>query len=316
MAGVVLGAVVIAGFILVITRAPQLNLVYPALAVLAYYAISLAVSGCISPFQWAVGADGKLSVSKFQFLIWNATVLFSYVWIVAARNGSTDGIEFSRNVLYAMGFSIGTLAVAKGITVSYLTSGRVSKPPDSNNSNLSQLVAQDDGQTPDLVKTQMLLWTVIAAIIFLVETAHNITSAAAANALAAAGANVASAGAANAALKLPALPDIDATLMVLMGLGQAAYLGNKLVSSDVPVLTSIAPVEAIAGSDKVTIAGNNLWGMVTTYFGTQQIDVQSVAKDAASYQLTIPATAPKGNVQVSIAVDGVKSANALPLTIT
>jgi hypothetical protein len=263
---------------------------------LTYYVLSLIVSGCIDPFQWAVGADGKLSVSKFQFLIWNAAVVFSYVWIFSARyqhNGSLDVLDIPKNVLYAMGFSIGTLAIAKGITVSYLNAGRISKPVDPGGSSLANLVAQDDGQTPDLVKTQMLLWTLIAVIIFLVKTTHEVSVSGA----------------------TAALPDIDATLMVLMGLGQAAYLGNKVVSSDVPILTSIAPAQAAAGS-AITVAGNNLWGVVTTYFDKQQIDVQNVAKDAASYQLTIPMTTPKGTVQVSIVVDGIKSANALPLTIT
>jgi len=295
-AGLALGAAIIVAFVLILVFSQKTTWTYPALAVLGYYALSLIVSGCPSPFQWAVGADGKLSVSKFQFLIWNATVVFSYIWIFSARyeaNANLDGLTIPHYVLYAMGFSIGTLALAKGITVSYLNAGRVSKPPDPTGSRLTDLVAQDDGETPDLVKSQMLLWTVIAVVVYMAETVKAV----------------------NAAATATALPNIDQTLMILMGLGQAAYLGNKLVSSDVPILTSVSPAQAAPG-DKITIAGNNLWGIATAYFDEQQIDVQSVPKDALNYQLTVAAATPKKTVQVSIAVDGVKSANALPLTIT
>jgi hypothetical protein len=37
------------------------------------------------------------------------------------------------------------------------------------------------------------------------------------------------------------LPDIDPALVVLMGLGQAAYLGKKLISTTTPILHEPGP---------------------------------------------------------------------------
>lgn len=44
------------------------------------------------------------------------------------------------------------------------------------------------------------------------------------------------------------LPDIDAALMVLMGLGQGAYLGKKSVTTSTPRLSGVSPSVVAAGT--------------------------------------------------------------------
>lgn len=154
---------------------------YGALTVAAFYAISMSVSGAYNPLYLAMGADNVMSVSKFQFLVWNAAVVFSCVWIYAVRYSHglaepTSGDNgLPHNVLIAMGVSIASFAAAKGITVSYLAAGRISKPAaDQPNDNVINLVAE--GGQPDLVKIQMLVWTLIAVGIFIAATIHAVAT--------------------------------------------------------------------------------------------------------------------------------------------
>lgn len=291
---------------------------YAVAAVAFLWAISMVVSGDANPLHLSIGADGLLSVSKFQFLLWNAAVLFAYVWLSALAHYHPPAgaythdtfamLSIPRNVLYAMGFSVATLATAKGITVSYLSGGRVSKPSQSE-ANIGNLVTSDDGTTPDLVKIQMLAWTVVAVFVFVAETTHN-------------------AACVGLSKCDPQVPDITTVLMVLMGLGQAAYLGNKLTSSDVPVLTNAKPQPLTTGQT-LTISGSNLSGEVTTYFDSIPVATSIVpATSSASFAVTVPPKAllPTGSsiqvgaisatrYDVSIAVDGIQSANSLPVIV-
>ena len=182
------------------------------LAVFVFYAVSVAVTHKFNPLHMAVGEDGRLSTSKFQFFLWTAVVVYAYVLIYALRAyhmnfGSVDSLP--KNVLIAMGMVTITMASAKGITVAYMKSGQITKM--AGPSNLADLVTSDDSATPDLVKIQMLIWTGIAVVLYLVRLAYD----------------------ADAFAKDPtkAFPDIDQVLMILMGLGQGGYLGNKLVST-------------------------------------------------------------------------------------
>jgi hypothetical protein len=329
-------AIVIAGFLFV--QASRQNagytgheVVYAFLALFLFYGVCMSVSGSLYPIDLAIGADGNLSASKFQFLVWNAAVVFSYIWIYAVRYSLHAGNELAavgpipipHNVLYVMGFSIGTFAAAKAITVSYINAGRLSddskssfagqneagarqnangqKPPDGNG------LATTDG-APDLSKIQMLVWTLIAVALFLIETFHNVFGT--------------SQAAVACSTLLPSnpmqlcqpLPDIDPVLMVLMGLSQAAYLGTKLTLSDAPILTSVTADSDGTNPRMVTVTGKNLSGLVMVLFGSA---AQATAEAKSDTQVIVPFPAgltPKVQVDVSVIVDGVKSANSLPLT--
>lgn len=203
---------------------------YGVVAVLLLYALSVWVTGRLSPFQAAMGADGRLSTSRFQFLLWTAVVVFSYSWLYAARahEGAWQAIgDIPANVLLAMGISVGTLAAAKGITSSYLLNGLIDKPAQPpENASAADLV-RNDNDAPDLTKIQMLVWTFVAAAVYLAQVAFTWTEYAECT-----------------AGVLPGecrFPDIDPALMVLMGLGQGAYLGNKLVTVSTPRIGTSTP---------------------------------------------------------------------------
>lgn len=127
-------------------------------------------------------------------------VVFAYVAIWAARalKGNFAPVtEIPQNLLIAMGLSVTMMAAAKGITVAYVASGRVIKTSteseDKPDKGLGPIVSSDEGD-PDLSKIQMMIWTLIAVAIYLFAVVDQIR-----------GGHV--------------LPDIDASLMVLMGLG-------------------------------------------------------------------------------------------------
>jgi IPT/TIG domain len=202
------------------------------------------------------GEDGRLSSSKFQFFLWTGVVIFSWVAVYVASH-SYPGIcivssraEFPSNVLLAMGFSVITLATAKGVTTAYVYAGRLAKGTGASWS-LADLVCADDGKTPDLTKIQMLTWTLLAAGSYLYSTASLIT-------LYHYPSGAPSCG----------IPDIDTALMALMGIGQGAYLGTKIITNQSIILRNLDKPQTFAG-DTVTINGS---GFGTTqgsvYFGT------------------------------------------------
>jgi len=266
------------------------------------------------------GADGRPSSSKFQFFLWTIMVLFAYVTIFSARFAARTDVPplngIPRNVLIAMGLSVTTAVAAKGITSSYVTSGQLQKPvvpppPEQGQPPLaakanSGLFTDDDGHA-DLSKMQMLAWTIIGLIVYVFST-HGMIQAALSNTL---------------DLKRDtAVPDIDGALMVLMGLGQAAYIGKKLMTTDTPRLTGISKATGIAGH-AVTITGMSFGsaqqGSLITLDGTPCSPEGATWTDT-SITATIPAALPAPwtpgqRVALGLVVAGQESANTLPVTL-
>ena len=126
-------------------------------------------------FVLAEGADGRLSTSKFQVLLWTIVVLFGYVVVETGRfmRGNFDALDkIPPNVLIALGFTLGTATLAKGITTSFIAGGRLKKEPDKQ-SGASTLVADDDG-APDLSKAQLLAWTLLALVVYVVRVCYQL----------------------------------------------------------------------------------------------------------------------------------------------
>lgn len=257
------------------------------------------------------GTDGKSSSSKVQWFLWTLTVIFAYVVLYAARVMHGDfqpTSEIPVNVLLAMGFSITTMATAKGITASYVASGRIFKlAADSKGnpdpSNRGGIFLDDDGY-PDLSKIQMIAWTLIAIVTYLFAVANAVQSHPA------------------------ALPDIDSALMVLMGLGQGAYLGKKLTTSDQARLTGLSVANGKPGIP-VKIAGLSFGSQQNGSFITIDGDPFPILIPAADWTdsqvaFTIPTTQPGGapwpaggqKIMLGLIVGGMKSANELPFNVT
>ena len=155
------------------------------------------------------GTDGVPSTSLFQWFFWLLAIIFAYVvlWVLRASSGDYGAIsELPRNLLTMIGLSTGTAVGAKGITVGYLNSGRIAKTPAWQSSPGG--ILQDDNGQPEIAKIQLVAFTVIAIGIFLATLVHQILAHPA----------------------VTTLPNIDTSLLALMGISQGGYLGKKIVS--------------------------------------------------------------------------------------
>ena len=267
------------------------------------------LAGSWIPRQLVEGADGRPSTSKLQWFLWTVVVVFSYMAVYAARvqKGHFEVItEIPANILIAMGLSLGTMTAAKGITVQYVAKGKVVKDKvdpkrDTKDAGLSSVV-RDDDKYLDLSKIQMMAWTLVAIGVYLIRVVHEI------------------------GLDLPALPDIDAALMVLMGLGQGAYLGKKLVSTTAPRLNGLSPGSGKPGTE-ITITGASFGekqnGSQITIDNNPYHPDPAPAWEDAQIKFTIPAKtldnkewSPGQRTQIGIIVSAQDSSNTLPFTVT
>ena len=281
------------------------------LALAAFYWISVLVTGSANPLHIAMGADGRLSTSKFQFLVWTGVVVFVYVFLFATLDEKHRAIlnNIPTNVLLVMGFSVTTAVAAKGITVSYVNTGQIAKSASTQpggDASLSGLVTQDDSNTPDLTKLQMLIWTAIATAVYMYHVHQNLS------------------GIANCSIGaspidgLCKFPDIDQSLMVLMGISQGAYLGNKLVAAGTPQVTGLTPSVGIPGTD-IAISGQSFGpsqngGLILINGQDARVTATSWADSAVHF--TIPQNRPDGtpwiageSVTIAIIINGQQTTN-------
>ncbi len=250
------------------------------------------------PTNIVMGFDKRLSTSKCQFFLWTVAAFFSFASIYAARIGfgkiDLSPQDVPSSLLLAMGISITSAVAAKGITVSGLNSGDLAKPSgDDKAAAASDLISEDSGAV-DLTKVQVLGWTVIAIGAYLVKTAHSIQT-----------------GALNQ-------PDIDPTLMVLMGLGHGAYLGKKLITSTTPTLYKVSDAR-VKTSGEITLTGVNLGstecGSLVTLDGVSQNPALDIRKwSDTEITVFIPERTKGGQHSIAVTVDS-EDSNSLPIYI-
>jgi len=273
-----------------------------------------------NPWNLVKGADGAPSTSKFQWFLWLIVIIFSYsvLWVLRAKQGNWSAIsEVPANLLAVLGFSTGTAAAAKGITSGYIQSGRVAKTtaaqkaaapaaagaPAQQPAPSAGGILQDDTGTPELAKIQMTGFTLIAVGIFLATVIHQIV----ANPV------------------ITTLPNIDSSLLVLMGISQGGYLGKKLVTFGTPVLYAPNPAQAPARTP-VTLPGANLGSSSSGNQLTMDgIPIASTSWVASSIGFTVPdnnpgtgAAWPAGTtttVQLGVSVMG-QTSNSVPFGVT
>jgi hypothetical protein len=200
-----------------------------AFLALLYVVVSLLASNW-NPLSLARGTDGPLSTSKFQWLLWLVAVLFVYVALLVIRfkqNNYSAINNIPVNVLIVLGFSTATAVAAKGITVAQLQNGQVDKSQAAGGLFLG------DQNYPDIAKTQMLAFTFVAIGIFIATFVHQL----------------------NVNPPVTTLPNIDASLLVLMGISQGGYVGKKLVTTSTTVLYGVNPNEGDPG-DAVGLTGS------------------------------------------------------------
>lgn len=179
--------------------------------------ILLAVSGALKTVKGGlfVGQDNRYSNSKFQMTIWIFTGIFSYVTLFFQRYfASTDLMSFSsminipENLGILMGISAGSFVSAKAITSSQVSSGAITKLKAANPSLLDLIT--DDNKLIDLGDLQMFSWTLIGALIYLLNFYRMWLYM-------------------DPSVEV-SLPTIDSSILALTGVSQAAYIGKKLVA--------------------------------------------------------------------------------------
>jgi hypothetical protein len=223
------------------------------LAGLGTFWLILLIATKKHPGALVTGEDGRPSTSKFQLLVWTAAVVFAFLAIYQIQFSSGyHGVvpSIPANLLIAMGISVASAVSAKSIAVKSQAKADAAKAKAADDAaakvkaaavvaataglpapaalpNIpAQLVSQsgifaDDSGAPDLGKVQVILWTVIAVGVFLSKVFAIIHCP---------GCPYIDPQTGTATYAL-GLPDIDQTLMILMGLGHGAYIGKKIAES-------------------------------------------------------------------------------------
>ena len=161
-----------------------------------------------------VGEDRRYSSSKFQMALWFSIVIAAYLATLLIRGFEFGSINIPTNLLLMSGLSLITFGGAKAITegkvADALSRGAVAKAPNPNPPSLVNDLTHDDKNRPDLGDTQMIVITLLAAIVYIAQLYGFLN-----------------------ALELRSvitLPDVDNTLLASFGLGHGAYLVKKAVS--------------------------------------------------------------------------------------
>jgi hypothetical protein len=297
---------------------PDLGIATPVeaglLGLFSLYLFYVAVMGEWGIWNAARGKDGRASTSKFQALLWTVAVIFAYIAVLDARwiHGYTEVLAtIPPNLLVALGISVVTTTGAAAVTASNVDSGKQLKPTKKNQ-GLAPIFQNDDDQ-PDLGKIQLVAFTFVAIAVFLGAVFQELALI----------------GTGTGNKPADSLPDIDASLMALMGLGSAVYLGGKLVTTATPFLSALSkPGLSVAGSDddrKLTISGLNLGaGQAGNQVWVDGVALQAPATEWSDTSITvvIPTKKPDGSawttgktVDVLVVSGGRSSANSLKLRL-
>ncbi len=163
-----------------------------------------------------IGKDNRLSTSKLQIILWTIAVVFAFFFFLfqilrgAASNSAFSSLD--PTYLLLLGGPFAAAVLAKATTVSKTSDGTVQQVPASNPT--ASDVATDHSGDPAIADTQFLLFNLVALTYFAFALAKNPA----------------------------ALPTIPATLVGLTSVSALTYLGNKVVSSNQPVISSVSIV--------------------------------------------------------------------------
>ena len=159
----------------------------------------------------SVNEAGYPSLAIFQFLLWTVVVAFSYLMIYYLRINSglyEPPSTISTNILILLGISTAVPIVSAGVGSMVYKEDR-STPGIPIEHKWSSMLLENGRAS--LARYQMFLWTWIGIGLYTVILFSTVFSPATI-----------------ADPSLLELPDIDPTLVVLMGLSQGAFIGGKL----------------------------------------------------------------------------------------
>lgn len=172
------------------------------------------------PTALFLGTDNRYSSSKFQTVLWFSLVISAYIAIVshrifAAGWSYVGGVDIPPNLLILSGISVLSFTAAKAITVGKVekatAEGKTDVKVSAGTPKVLDLVTDDANRT-DLGDFQMVAITILAAIIYAISTVEFMDHI--------------------EFRRVVTMPDVDATLLSIFGLGQAAYLGKKAAGNE------------------------------------------------------------------------------------
>lgn len=183
--------------------------------------------------------DGYYSLANFQFFVWTLVFIFALTTIYFVRlfNGNFNSIEnIPPQLLLLMGISVAVTPISGAISeIKYpeKQEAAVAAGDDKSKSFAGMLM---EGGMPSITRYQMFAWTLISALIYLFivySTLFNTNLKDTTNLI---------------------LPDIDTTLVFLMGLSQAGYIGGKFVTPGDIRITYLSPPKG-QFDQKISIMG-------------------------------------------------------------
>jgi hypothetical protein len=178
------------------------------------FSVALVLTG-FRPADLILGVDNRYSSSQFQTVLWFWVVISAYMAIVFHRMASAGwsyvgGVDIPPNLLILSGVSVLTFAGAKLIARSKsagaAAGGDAPCKPPADQPRGADLI-QDDRRRTDLGDFQMVVITMLAVIIYAISTVEFMQHI--------------------EFRRVVTMPDVDATLLAIFTLGQAAYLGKK-----------------------------------------------------------------------------------------
>lgn len=186
--------------------------------------------------RWLViGEDNRYSNSKFQMAAWFLVLITSYVAALFFRwrGGGwalVGGVDIPLHLAALSGLSAATFVGAKQVVKTNIASAAMRgittlKAPSRFGPRFpSDLINDDSGHRPDLGDVQMVLVTLLAVSVYLVQVSTWLSAV--------------------PLTTSTALPDVDLTILGTFGLGQATYLTKKYIG-DAPPPTAPGPVRNI-----------------------------------------------------------------------
>jgi hypothetical protein len=159
------------------------------------------------------GEDGHYSLSKLQMAIWFTIVIGAYVATLLIRGFEFGSLGIPTNLMLLSGLSVLTFGGSKLASDNKVASALAAGQPGPSvrpSRGIVDLITDSTGQ-PDLGDFQMLVVTLLAALVYVVQL-HLFLDTVPLRAVV-------------------SLPDMDGTLLASLGLGHGAYLVKKAVGN-------------------------------------------------------------------------------------
>jgi hypothetical protein len=232
---------------------------------------------------WDIIREGDWypSLAIFQFLVWTFVITFAFLGIYLVRifGGVLEAPpSIPTNILALMGISVAVPIVSGGISrIKYFSSTVTAvKEPPSPLPPLSTML--EENNKPALTRFQMFGWTWIGILIYLGilfstvgTTLMDIQDARTCQTLQPNEAQFSELHCDKPLTGLT-LPDIDPTLVILMGLSQGAYLGGKIITVPTMKIDKVVLAKKDSNEYVLSIFGNNFGSNKdTVWFDNTQI---------------------------------------------